>query len=181
MELMRVQLTGISFPIGGIQWNTVPGDREIAVRVLNYLEDKRLLYVDRDMERASYAVFSALYIRAHLTDEINSARPGRTVEQSLRRMRAACRRFTDLGGPRGRNFRRYAETEPHEADPFGLALGDLRTTIGFEIALIASKFDLDIPDELASILPLNADGDGDGDDLQTLLEFFDYGGAAPSP
>jgi hypothetical protein len=178
---MRVQLTGVSFPFGGIQWNTVPGDKDIAIRVLNYLEDRRLLYVDRDAERASYAVVSALYLRAHLTDEINSARPGRTLEQSLRRVRAACRRFVDLGGPRGRNFRPGRETEPHEADPFGLALGDLRTTIGFEIALIASKFELDIPDELASILPLSADGDGDGEELQTLLELFDYGDSAPNP
>jgi uncharacterized protein DUF6650 len=172
---MRVRLTGISFPIGGIQWNTAPGDKDIAIRVLNYLEDRRLLYVDRDVERASYAVVSALHLRAQLTNEINSARPGRTLEQSLRRIRAACRKFVDRGGPRGHNFRPGRENEPHEADPFGLALGDLRTTIGFEIALIASKFELDIPDELATILPLT-DDDGDDDaDLQTLLELFDYG------
>lgn len=98
-----------------------------------------------------HCVRSALEIRAMLTEEINAARPGKTLEQSLKAMRAACRRFVEAAGPEARDF--YLPTGPYEAGKFGLALGDLRTAVGLQIALLADKFDVAIDDELACIVP----------------------------
>lgn len=148
---MRKRLTGVSGPWGGLQWETVDGDKEVARRVVNFLEDHRLLFGSRHIEDGSQCAASAFEIRRLLTDEINAAKSGKTVEQALKAMRAACRKFVDAGGPEGENF--YHRPMAYSADAFGLALGDLRTAVGVQLALIATKFDLAIGDELAQILP----------------------------
>jgi hypothetical protein len=57
----------------------------------------------------------------------------------LRAIRAACRRFTE-------------ESHTELAD-FFTSLGALRTTIGLHVAVLAELYGLDIPIELATILP----------------------------
>jgi len=148
---MTIRVTGISGPFGGIQWETVEGDKNVARRVINFLEDRRLLFGDRHFEDYMHCVRSAIEIRAMLTNEISASRPGRTLEQCLRVIRAACRKFVDAAGPNARNFDYVLA--PYEAGVFGLALGDLRTSIGLQIALIAEKFDLPVEEDLARILP----------------------------
>lgn len=65
-------------------------------------------------------------------------------------MRAACRLFMDRGEPGGRGFdRRHA----YGPDRFGYALGDLRTAIGMQLAVILSQFPMEVEPGLAQILP----------------------------
>lgn len=52
-------------------------------------------------------------------------------------MRAACRKFIDAGGPYGRDFVRAHS--PYQADGFSLALGDLRTSMGYQLAAISTS------------------------------------------
>jgi hypothetical protein len=66
-------------------------------------------------------------------------------------MRAAFRRFVERGGPHGHNFQHHRSI--YEADPFSLALGDLRTQVGEQLARIAWRYSIEIDDELARILP----------------------------
>lgn len=161
---MGKRLTGISFPWGGIQWETVEGDKHVARRVISFLEDRRLLFADRHVEDQHHCVASALEIRKYLGREISAAKPGKTLEQTLKAMRAAFRKFVEAAGPDAINF--FGQRWHYEADPFSLALGDLRTSVGMHIAAIAVKFDLEIDDELASIVP-------PGDDDPSWLPGFD--------
>jgi hypothetical protein len=103
------------------------------------------------MEDKFYCVQSALQIRAVLIQEINSATAGRTLELSLKAMRAACRRFVEAAGPNASNF--YQQPELLSQHQFGIALGDLRTSIGFYVAAMAGRFGIDVDDDLARILP----------------------------
>ncbi|GIF53475.1 hypothetical protein DFJ67_1176 [Asanoa ferruginea] len=154
---MAKRLSGVSFPWGGIQWETVDGDKDVARRVINFLEDRRLLFGDRHMEDSMHCIRSAIEIRQMLTREMNASKPGETLEHSLRAMRAACRKFVDAAGPDAENFTR--RLLPQEAGNFGLALGDLRTSIGVQIALIAEQFGLSVDEYLATILPPSDDDD----------------------
>jgi hypothetical protein len=94
-------------------------------------------------------VQSAIAIRGILNRQIAEAKPGKSLEASLRSIRAACRRFVEVAGPYGQNF----QGSYGGVDRFALALGDLRTQVGLHVALIAYHYDIEIEDELASILP----------------------------
>lgn len=163
---MGYEITGISAPFGGIQWQKTPGDQEVARKVVIFPEDRRLLFGDRHVEDERHCIASALEIRAFLTEQITDAKPGKELEASLRAMRAACRRFIEAGGPDGRDFMRAHY--PYEADGFSLALGDLRTAIGYQLAVVLSQYPLPVEPQLALILP---PADDDDQDLGWMIGF----------
>ena len=145
---MRYRLTGLSLPWLGAQWERVPGDKEVAEHMITFLENRRLLFGERHLEDEMHCVRSANEIRHFLTGQISTARTSDLVE-SLRAMRAACRKFVDTAGPNVRNFR----GEWQGSNRFALALGDLRTLMGVQIARLAKQYDLAVEDDLAGILP----------------------------
>jgi hypothetical protein len=77
---------------------------------------------------------------------------------SLRAMRSACRKFLDAVGGDDRDIVRYATQNGHYAGwIFYSALGEMRGTFGVHLARIATRFQLDVEDELAVILPAKAE------------------------
>lgn len=153
---MGYELSGLSGFGFGISWKKTASDRAIARRVVTFLEDRRLLFGERHLEDELHCVASALQIRAYLTEEIAQAKPGKELTACLRAIRAACRKFVEAAGPHGRNFR---EHPGYGHDPFFLALGDLRTGIGYQLAAILSQYPQDIEEGLATILPVVDEGD----------------------
>jgi hypothetical protein len=153
--VMRIRVTGLNLPWLGVQWEQVPGDREVAQETITFLENRRLLFANFHVEDERHCVQSAIETKSYLTELISKAAPGDNLENSLRAMRAACRKFVEAAGPDARNF--YEGRFRHSL--LGLALGDLRTLMGVQIALIAKHFDLTVEPELAAILPPEDDGD----------------------
>jgi hypothetical protein len=154
---MRVRPTGVSLPPGfGVQWEFVDSDKELARRAIVFLENRRLLFGLRHLEDEMECVKSAIEIRHELTALIPATRPGGGLEQSLRAMRAACIQFVNAAGPGAMNFRGW---HGDSAGPFGQALGELRSLMGIQIALVVSRYDLEIEEELASIFPPTDDED----------------------
>lgn len=152
--LMGIRITGVDLPVvgGGVSWEYTEGDNKVARAVVTFLEDRRVLFGDRHCEDEAHCIRSAIAIRRFLTEQIAAAKPGKDLEGCLRSMRAACRRFVEAGGPDGSDFfanGRYYRT----ADLFGLALGDLRTSIGHQLAVVLRHYPIEIEEELASILP----------------------------
>ncbi|MFG3419779.1 DUF6650 family protein [Micromonospora sp. NPDC048063] len=158
---MGIRLTGLSIPGGfGAQWQKAEGDKDVARRVLLFLEDRRLLFGQRHREDKSHCISSALQIRAFLTEQLVLVKPKSDLFENLRAMRAACRRFIEAAGPNG-SYLSYGERYG-QADPFSLALGGLRSMMGIHIAILAQAYDLEVDEELASILPPQPqDDDGD--------------------
>lgn len=151
---MGIRITGVDLPLGGggVTWEYTEGDKKVARAVVTFLEDRRVLFGDRHCEDEAHCVWSAIAIRRFLTEQITVAQPGKDLEACLRSMRAACRRFVEAGGPDGSDF--FANGRHYRtADLFGLALGDLRTSIGHQLAAILRRYPLEIEEELASILP----------------------------
>ena len=151
---MRYRLTGVSLPWFGAQWERIPGDREVAEQIITFLENRRVLFGERHVEDHDYCLSSVNDIRHFLTAQINAAR-SEDLRASLRAMRAAGRKFVDAAGPDARNF----EPGWPSSNAFSLALGDLRTLMGVQIARIATQYDLDIEDDLATILPPHDEDD----------------------
>lgn len=89
------RLTGFSTPVFGVSWDPAQSDVEVVRRVLSFLEDRRVLYAPDDAEVPSHCVESVLHIREYLTDELGRGGVPIDVADSLRAMRAACRKFLD--------------------------------------------------------------------------------------
>jgi len=149
------RLTGVSCPVFGVSWNPPEAEIAVARRVLAYLEDRRVLYRPYDMEVPRHCVESVVQIRRFLTDEIAKLDTGKEISQTLKGMRAACRKFLDEShgspGP-GFGFHRPRFNGPWD-DHFSDALGELRGIFGIHVARLAAEYGLDVEDELASILP----------------------------
>lgn len=148
------RITGFSVPIFGVQWNPPEADQAIARRVIGFLEDRRILYVPSEMEVPSHGVQSVLRIREFLTDELGKLTGDSQLAQSLRAMRAACRKFLDTVGPEDGTIVSHAFDRGHYAGwEFNQALGEMRGVFGIYIAILAATHGLDIEPGLSSIVP----------------------------
>ncbi len=160
-------MTGFSTPFFGVSWNPPAADRDVARRVLAFLEDRRVLYSPYEVELAEHCVMSVIDIRRFLTDVIGHGGVADELATALRAMRGACREFltelqievdddrSGLVDSRGRRFRGYQ----NGLQDFMLnqALGRLRGVFGMYVAQIAVAYGIDIEDGLVSILPAGGD------------------------
>lgn len=156
----RVTGFGLSGPLGygfSVQWDYAEGDEEVARQVVVFLEDRRLLFGERHLEDEMHCVRSAIEIRRFVTSELSKAKPGRSLAQSLAAIRVAARAFVEAAGPQAINFSERRSSL--NTDKFSLALGELRSRVGLQIALIAGHYDIEVEDDLAQILPPLVDGD----------------------
>jgi len=148
------RITGFSVPIFGLQWNPPEAECAIAHRVLTFLEDRRILYVPSEMEDPSQGVRSVLHIREFLTGELGKLPGDNQLIQSLRAMRAACRKYLDAVGPEDGPVVRHGFSHGHYASwEFNQALGELRGVFGVYIAILAATHGLDVEKGLATIVP----------------------------
>ncbi|GAA1664188.1 hypothetical protein GCM10009733_072430 [Nonomuraea maheshkhaliensis] len=151
MGRIPYEQTGVSTPVFGVEWQKKSTDHTIAHEVIVFLEDRRLLFGDRHVEDERFCISSALQIRAFLTEQLRRYDMGRELHLALKAMRAAFRHFVDVAGPEGENFRYRMGSSG--ADRFGLALGDLRSRVGFFVAAIATQYEIAIDEDLSAILP----------------------------
>ena len=79
----------------GAQWNPPEIELSKARRVLTQLEDRRVLYNPSSLEVPEHCVESVIEIRRLLSTELGGLEVGSTLANSLRAMRAACRKFLD--------------------------------------------------------------------------------------
>jgi hypothetical protein len=148
------RLTGFSIPIFGVSWNPPEPDIQKARRVIVFLEDRRVLYTPSEMELPDHCVQSVLDIRRFLTQELASLQPETDLADTLRAMRAACRKFLDKVQGRNGDVVRFGRQPGHWASwEFNGALGELRGVFGIHLAKLAAQHGLDVEDGLASILP----------------------------
>lgn len=146
------RLNGISTPIFGISWDPGQTDKDHAKEVVAFLEDRRVLYNSSEMEIPHYCVESVLEIRKFLTQKIGISQNG-DFQNSLRAMRASCKKFLDTVGVNG-DILRFGNHNGHWASwMFNGAIGELRGVFGVHLVKIAAMYGLDIEESLAKILP----------------------------
>ncbi len=154
------RVTGFSTPVFGVQWTPPVVDVEIAREVIGFLEDRRVLYSPYDAEMPEYVLRSVFEIRSFLTEILRRGGIASELAGGLNAMRAACRRFIEsVGEQRGPEL--YIPTPSDILNggvmswTFNQSLGELRGVFGVHLAELAVRYGIDVPDELAVILPLS--------------------------
>ena len=147
------RITGISFPLGGLQWaDPGPSDREKVRHFLLELEDKRVLYNPSWLEVRSQVDYSVNQIRSLCTEALKGFSEVDFATNPVRNIRSACRRYQDeatLEFPHASRHSRFVENTAG----FFLALGAFRAAVGNEVAKLAARYDLEIEGDLASVVP----------------------------
>ena len=152
------RVNGLSCPIFGISWDPGTADVEVARKVVAFVETRRVLFSTYTNEVPEQCVASVLEIRDFLTNVIGQGRIAKELAGPLRVMRRYCVRFLDRVGaveqPEGEKRHLFREPRWHMHDYwFGEALGELRSGVGMQVAIIAASFGVDVEDELARTLP----------------------------
>ena len=140
-------LTGISTPVFGVSWTPPVTEREIARKLIVFLEDRRALYNPYDIEMPDYVDQSIIEIRHELTEILKSIDEKPRLSEHIRAMRAVSRKF--LNQTAIHHGRRHFGGD---AD-FCTALGELRAIFGIHIVQISVEYGIDVEDEIASIMP----------------------------
>jgi hypothetical protein len=148
------RLTGFSTPLFGVSWSPPKLDRDIALSLINFLEDRRVLYSPSELELPHHCVLSVMEIRQHLTNLLTGLDRDGILAAHLQAMRAACRYFLDRIHLDGRgDFEAMASHGHWQSWEFNGALGQMRGVFGVHLAFVAARFEIEIRDGLEAILP----------------------------
>lgn len=166
-EIAR-RITGFSTPVFGLQWQPPESERERIRTLLTFLEDRRVLYVPHHLEVLHQVDESVLQIRNELTKTLQALPEDSQTNGPVRTMRSACRRFLqephpvfcNLPGAKGGEMGWRTQNREEGTPGFFVALGELRSVFGVNIALLSVCYGIDLEDDLAAILPAQ-DLDGD--------------------
>ena len=141
------RINGISTAVFGVSWNPPEYERDIAIDTIRYLEDRRFLFSPFDSEEAGHIVKSVSEARLKLSSMLERSNDDSVVANCVVSMRAAARAFLSRVG-----------TNAGAATALGfgsvLALGELRSSFGFQIALLCRQYEIDVPDSLEPIIPV---------------------------
>lgn len=154
------RITGISTPVFGISWNPPVLERQVAEKIITYLEDKRVLYNPFELETPEHCKQSILSIREFLTQQLFVVDRDTELSKVLRAMRNSCRKFLDTITS---NELYFHTNEGRLLNNFGLAgqmlfysgIGELRATFGIMIAKLLVMHGIDCENNLVNILPLD--------------------------
>jgi hypothetical protein len=141
------RLTGVSIPIFGISWTPPVPDRDIAIKIIYYLEDRRALFYPFDMEVPYHVIESIMQIRSYLTDILQEIDPGSSLIPNIKLMRAACRKYLDDNLITDKRRRHFGPIDV-------ISLGELRGVFGRNLAEICVKYGINIDNDLSGILPV---------------------------
>src|ERR1700760_1783418 len=81
---------GFSPPFFGVSWQPPETERKIAKSVVNFLEDRRVLYNPTELELPQHCISSVVEIRHFLTENIAELDQDSELAKNLKMMRAAC-------------------------------------------------------------------------------------------
>lgn len=149
----RYRWTGPGVKVGPLttSWAPTESDREIARRVLNLLEDRRMLWRDYSLEIEEHCVKSAAQTRRDLGVHLDNRDIGGELAAQVRTLQGLFRAFMDEVPHVGDQW-----PEPHRGygtDPLSMALGKLRALVGLQVATLASTYGLEVSEDLAIIVP----------------------------
>jgi hypothetical protein len=163
---IAARLTGFSTPFFGASWTPPTVDVDVARKVITFVEDRRVLFSTYTNEVPEQCAASVIEIRKFLTDVIGAGGIADRLEGPLRAIRGYCRNFLDAVGASEATVKDAAERRLFDRPRWGmqdaqfalaLALGELRAGVGLQVGIIAATFKLDVKEDLAAMIPADAD------------------------
>jgi hypothetical protein len=148
---LAARLIGIKTPIGGMDWQPPPEEKDRAKRVLTYLAEQGPLWDPYDIAISPFATQSIVDLRGQLRSDLDDLSNGSVLHEALRAMHAACRHFLEEN-----QSPRSGYGPPYEAQLHS-TLGELRALFGIHIARIACAYGLELDPRLEGILPPEPD------------------------
>ena len=147
------RITGISLPIGGLQWaDPGPSDGDRVRAFLIELEDRRVLYNPDWLEVSWQVDESIVQIRRVCTDALKTFSPTDFASLPIRNIRGACRRYLDESTTEFRHMAFHGHRDEMTPGAF-LALGAFRSAVGHEVARLAAYYDIELKGDLVTVLP----------------------------
>jgi hypothetical protein len=146
------RLNQVGFGTFAVGWTPSDADSTVARRVIRFLEDRRMLFNDCAEEDLSHCLQSAEQIRAFLTTELGKLSDDSPLLPYFRAMRKAAREFMDRFPHGAIHSRDWHDLSLRDANLF-IRLGQVRRDIGFQVALIAARWEIDVEDDLSKVLP----------------------------
>jgi hypothetical protein len=151
-ELAR-RITGFSTPFFGVQWTPPSAERDMVRGFLAFLEDRRVLFAAHHLEVHGEVEHSVHQIRCRCTETLAALPNQSQASAPIRAIRAACRRFLDEPHQDFRNLYVRDFGDFRDSAGFFTALGELRATVGAQIAILAVLYKVELEAELATIVP----------------------------
>lgn len=145
------RLNQLGFGPLAVGWKSVESDSAIARRVIRFLENRRMLFNDCAEEDLRHCLLSAEQIRTFLTTELGNLSDNSPLLPYLRSIRKSAQQFMNRF-PHGADSHRWHDLSLGDANLF-IRLGQLRSDIGFQVALIAARWEIDVEEDLAKVLP----------------------------
>lgn len=155
---MARRITGISTPLGGMQWaDPGPSEKDIVRAFLVFLEDRRVLYNSMQLEVPQQVERSVHEIREECTRNLQRLGVNAFATIPIRTIREESRRYHDNCNEAFHNMVHDWDPDRHDRNRFGpgffTALGSYRATVGYQVALLAAHYDIDVEGDLASVIP----------------------------
>lgn len=152
------RITGISTPLGGMQWaDPGPSEAKVVHEFLIFLEDRRVLYNAMQLEVPSQVEHSIHEIREECTRTLQRLGANAFAVPALRTIREASRRYHDDCNEQFHNMVHDWHGDRNDRHRFGpgffTALGAYRATVGYQVALLAAHYDIDVEGDLATVIP----------------------------
>jgi hypothetical protein len=148
------KITGLSFPFFGVSWTPTKTDTQVARKVVNYLENRRVLFNSYELENPEHCMMSVIQIRDFLTTQLDDVETGSELDSVIRGMRAAAKRVMDEGG-HNYTFGKDSGNSFGFLDQirFFSQIGIFRGNMGLLIAKLVIVYGLEVESDLLSILP----------------------------
>ncbi len=148
--LARLNQIGIG-PVN-VGWAPVEADSVRVRRIIRYLEDRRMLFNDCAQEDLRYCVISAEEIRKRLTTELEQLPDNSPLLSYFRAIRTSARMFMDRF-PEATYPSFESDDRSLQQLAMSIYLGQLRSEIGLQVALMAARWQVDVENDLARVLP----------------------------
>ena len=149
------RITGISIPVFGVSWNPPKLEKQVAEKIITYLEDRRVLYNPYELESPKHCVESINQIRSFLTEQLYDVDRDSELSLILRAMRDACRKCLDMVMNTNLHIENgYQMGGLGEQMIFFSGVGELRGVFGLLIAKVLVMHGIDCETNLIKILPL---------------------------
>ena len=152
-DVIKKRVSGFSTPFFGLSWNPPSLESDVALSIINFLENRRVIYKTEPREDVNQCVNSINQIRDKLGEELENLDKDSKLRVMVKEMQASCRKFDDCIQKNNIGNNYVGALETSDSITFNTSLGELRGVFGLQIALISSGYEINISDDLAGVLP----------------------------